>query len=403
MSNNMVPPFNTGRFNTGWSNITPFSYENGMTHWELIEKLRKYVTDVIYPAIAGGENGGGIPGEITRIDAELGSLANRISDNDTDIAELFADVQGIIDNSVVAQDPVVADIISNVGSLTRDALSSWVDEQGRLGINGANLDDLNEVTDSGWYRTTGSTLNKPVADSSAMVVQALRWGSDSVVQVAYGINRDSAMRMWRRTHTSSGGWANWEEVPTQSSIISGITNPDSEIYSAIDEVHAVNSMFVTAGMFGQTDGNRSPEGLLYSHIGQNTNLPGGASAWIMPEGVNSAISVAVEIPSGWHTMDARILWSHRNQTPGSTSPRFNVFTNLLDEGADLFETDGASVLNATFTPAPRVVGMVDIPANVTMNGEGHVRNIVLARMGAAEQDAFAAGVYVFGIRLVRTS
>lgn len=123
-----------------FSSITPFTYSDAMTHLELLEKLRVYA-GVTLPAEINkvlDEYSVELTGEVQdAIDLMIGTLNDKIieindalADQQADYTQKIADltvyvdnaVQQIINSSIEVQDPVVAGIVSDIGSQTRQAL-----------------------------------------------------------------------------------------------------------------------------------------------------------------------------------------------------------------------------------------------------------------------------------------
>ena len=123
-----------------FSSITPFTYSDAMTHLELLEKLRVYAGVTLPDEINKVLDDYSV--EITAevqaaIDMMIGTLNDKIIEIDDALADQQADytqkisdltvyvddaVQQIINSAIEVQDPVVAGIVNDDDSLSRQAI-----------------------------------------------------------------------------------------------------------------------------------------------------------------------------------------------------------------------------------------------------------------------------------------
>lgn len=124
-----IPPYTWGY--SQYSNITPFTYRDGLTFLEVFELFRKYLNDTLIPFI--NDNFSQFDDEFTAdmnalINAVNTALANQTADVDKKIADLTKyvndSIAAIINNSITVQDPVMAGIINNPTSQSRVALNN---------------------------------------------------------------------------------------------------------------------------------------------------------------------------------------------------------------------------------------------------------------------------------------
>lgn len=122
----IAPPFAPylASRNRAFSNVQPYTYEDGLTGFELIEKLDTYVRDILIPWINTE-----IPEFADGVIADVNSIvANLKAEVDTDITNLtnYVDtaVQQIINDSIEVQDPVVANLVTDSSSQTRSAVDN---------------------------------------------------------------------------------------------------------------------------------------------------------------------------------------------------------------------------------------------------------------------------------------
>lgn len=91
------------------SNITPFSFRDGVTYLEKLEDLRKYVTNDLTAWLID---------ELENENASIQLVINNL------IEQFNSIVEEIVNDSVTVQDPVVAALVNNATSQTRTALNT---------------------------------------------------------------------------------------------------------------------------------------------------------------------------------------------------------------------------------------------------------------------------------------
>src|SRR5699024_8428471 len=120
-SNLINPPVRTAATPT----ITPFTYYDGATYLEILEALRRWLTDVLVPDINGvyGYVDERITETVNYVDT---AIAENKSWTEQEINALTAYVDGavqqVINESIEVQDPVVAGLVTDEQSATRDVL-----------------------------------------------------------------------------------------------------------------------------------------------------------------------------------------------------------------------------------------------------------------------------------------
>lgn len=124
-----IPPYVYGY--QPYTNITPFTYRDGLTFLELTEAFLLYLNNTLIPFI--NNNFSEFDDEFTAdmnalINEVNTALANQTADVDKKIADLtkYVDdsIAAIINNSIQVQDPVMAGIINNPTSQSRVALNN---------------------------------------------------------------------------------------------------------------------------------------------------------------------------------------------------------------------------------------------------------------------------------------
>lgn len=108
------------------SNITPFTYRDGLTYLEVLTGLRRYITDIVVPYADStfNELGTEFAAQVnTMIDTVNASLVAEDSNVATAITNLTnyvnSQVAAIVGGSVTINDPIIQAIINNVASTTR--------------------------------------------------------------------------------------------------------------------------------------------------------------------------------------------------------------------------------------------------------------------------------------------
>lgn len=117
----IIPPAGGRAYN----HITPFTYRDGLTYIEVLERLRAYIRDVVVPAVDG-------MGEfvIEQISLLQDEVDNQLAEQDAEIDGKLADqiiefndiLQQVINNSIELQDDVLKGIINNPSSDARTTL-----------------------------------------------------------------------------------------------------------------------------------------------------------------------------------------------------------------------------------------------------------------------------------------
>lgn len=88
-------------------NITPFTYRDGATYLQILEGLRTYINRTIVPFVNGS-----MSDYMQIFEDEVNRLIDAINDA----------IEDIINSSITIQDPIVAQLIEDVNSLTHQAL-----------------------------------------------------------------------------------------------------------------------------------------------------------------------------------------------------------------------------------------------------------------------------------------
>lgn len=136
---------NMVRMPRAFSNVQPFTYEDGLTQYQVVERLRAYVELTLVPSInkALNEFGDEIDGLVKGV---MSDVIDRLNDQteyvdgeiDDLITQVNAAVQAVINNSIELQDPVAAALVNDGASQTRTALDGAFVEQGKTRYEGSS-------------------------------------------------------------------------------------------------------------------------------------------------------------------------------------------------------------------------------------------------------------------------
>lgn len=118
-------------------NITPFTYYDGATYLEILERLRKWLAEVLTPAfddvveIIDGmiqEALEGVERDLDDMRAEVQAALDSVAETDAELrAYVDLVLQQVINNSIELQDPVMAGLVDDEDSLSRAAIDRLID------------------------------------------------------------------------------------------------------------------------------------------------------------------------------------------------------------------------------------------------------------------------------------
>lgn len=113
------------------SNITPFTYRDGMTYLEVLECLREYLNDTLVAYINTNMNDLGeefttqVNALITTINAQLAAQDTNVADQLTaQNAAVQTAIDTVINSTIAVSDPVVLGIVNNLATNTRKYLDT---------------------------------------------------------------------------------------------------------------------------------------------------------------------------------------------------------------------------------------------------------------------------------------
>lgn len=261
-------------------NITPFTYRDGLSYLQVLEGLRQWLNDEVIPALNND-----IPGEIDRLEQLILSLTKdlqeQIDGNDVDIAainiridDLEALVQSIIDNSIEAQDTVVAALVRDALSETRAALDERYMVRGEFAVNvldegvvgdGVANDTaaLQAVIDGAEY---GAHLTAPpgtriLTDGVTVEGKSIHFDFENVTLVK---NANESVI------TAIGEWS---DIQSASSVEDSSTSPQSIVAVADSTAYPAGSV---VKVFSNDENTyaRNPDDGSYAHLGEFATVVG---------------------------------------------------------------------------------------------------------------------------------
>jgi hypothetical protein len=191
-----IPPYAPTFVQT--TNITPFTYRDGATYLQILEGLRQYINRTIVPFV--NENLDNLTDVFIE---EVNKLIDAVNEA----------IEAIINSSIEVQDPLVAQLINDVNSLTRQAIEGLnylikpnaarsVKEFGAVGNNVA--DDtvaLRAAIASGHplYWGGPKDIYRITEEIDVILASALVWNSDgasirvdSVAPIQYALDINAA-------------------------------------------------------------------------------------------------------------------------------------------------------------------------------------------------------------------
>jgi hypothetical protein len=117
-----LPPYG----GVAYTNITPFTYRDGLTYLEVLESLRAYIRDILVPLVDVGFDN--LEDYVDNAVSTLSAwVTENIENSNTWTAEQIAQLEAyvneqvalIIEDSIQVQDPVMAGILNNPASQSR--------------------------------------------------------------------------------------------------------------------------------------------------------------------------------------------------------------------------------------------------------------------------------------------
>ena len=166
------------------------------------------------------------------------------------------------------------------------------------------------------YFSTGSRLNGPTSDASALVAS-----SSQLFLAARGMENG----IWYRSMDASGAWGDWSRVPGFTDVRPAIAVFNSRLYLVCKQAASNNIWYGYLPLSG---------GVISGSFSGWTWLPGPTPAALSVAADSSYLYVAAEGTDGsiWHRrMDTSGVWSGWSRIPGLTdvSPAIAIFQNRL--------------------------------------------------------------------------
>jgi len=185
--NPIVTPTNLSGFPAGlhnYTNITPFTYRDGMSFLEKVESLQNWLYTILVPHIDGEMSSfetawnDEVTSLIATVNTALTTQADEVNtaistetaSNDQKIADLTTwvseQIATIVQNSLEANDGVVQGLVNNTNSLARAALDAVYQKKGTVDDTAvSHLLDTDTATreafDGRYFKASGATLDVP--------------------------------------------------------------------------------------------------------------------------------------------------------------------------------------------------------------------------------------------------
>lgn len=122
-------------------NITPFTYRDGLTYLQRMERLVKYINRVVVPWVQ--ENYDTLADTfVTQVNVLIDYFNEQIGDLDGKSVEEAIDdlIDQVVNDSIQLQDPVMAAIVQDTNSVTRPALDTIYRQRINVQLHGAKGD-----------------------------------------------------------------------------------------------------------------------------------------------------------------------------------------------------------------------------------------------------------------------
>jgi hypothetical protein len=332
-----VPPFKPV------PQVTPFTYRDGITMLKKLDGLGGYINKVLVPFV--NEN-------YSELADAFESEVNRLIDI-------------IVNDSIEIQDPIVAQLIYDLESQTRQALDAVIAET----ITGAS--DTYPVyrlwTGSSYPARIPNTVNIFVGDADPGLLM------DPIQDV----------------------WAN--DATTIPAVVAEVENTGSELYGAILEVSQTN-IFKGAGEFEVNSSRTAGSRGYYPSAAPTAS---GMAVWLMQDTLSFNVAATFQVPRGWRSVKFNILWSHEVAVPSG-----DVYWTLAAQTIRPGDTIGSSTFGPSFTDpalAQLVVNTVAVPGEYVVGVTPTMLRVGVLRVSSNALDTFTGVIGLIGVEMVRAS
>lgn len=399
------------------NSILPFSYREGLSYLNRLERLAKYINKVVVPYVNDS---------YTQLSGDIEDEINGL------IVAVNAAIQSVINSSVEVQDPIVADIIANAESLTHTALVNLFGDDAVAEYVNNNLSPTRTALDA--LYGTGAMVSKiedednpirgalndlfgddaiaalmsnPTATKTAVdnLINALSNGKYIVHRVWNGVSYpariagavnafigpdDPGLAM-----SENDFWAR-DDYVTLAQIASELANPASPVAVSAFANAVPDSIFLTAEDFAPID-SRPATKSNYDPTGTAISAP----AWFFDNGVQRYVGTIFQVPKGWNSAYLELLFAHNSAAAVAGNISFYARMGSVDVGSNIGTVPAGETV-AVNAAAQKVIQktthMLAAPAAVSAS---RLMKITIARNGNTDTFAYPTGL--IGVLVKRAS
>lgn len=206
MTNLVIPPYVPPY--TPVPNVTPFTYRDGLTYLQRMERIVRYMNKTLAPWMVE---------EVTELGDAFDTAVNTL------IEQINAAIDAIINDSIEVQDVVVAGIVNQVDSLTRVALNAIYGDAGQAALIDDDDSLVRVALNSLYGDTAQAAIINNVSSATRIALNAL-YGDSAIADIV--ADEDSDLR------------AALELVLGDGAVADYIADADSDTKAALDAVYA---------------------------------------------------------------------------------------------------------------------------------------------------------------------
>lgn len=339
------------------SSVQPFTYKDGMSYLQILERLRGYITKTLVPWL---EN------EISQFEGDV----------ETSIAALTAyvnsAVESIINDSIQVQDPVVATLVNNAASATRVALDAIYASDADISTINNSINEVNGILNGrlSTISLEGQFVTWRLWDGSAYPARK------SGINIFIGpVNPGLVMGV-------NDVWVN-PDVTTLASVVAAMNDTSSELHKATVRATDKKEMRIAPQL-------TNPQGVI--SFGTSPNV---VFAWEMVKGGNNAVRFMGIIPEGWNVATIRAKWI-ANVAGGAA--RIGISNTVVDETGII--SQGSTTANRTNGGA-MMVNTIEY-TNRPVKAGAYINGTV-NRLSDDANDTIASSVGILSVEIVKVS
>lgn len=253
------------------TNITPFTYRDGLTYLEVLMEFRNYIEAVLVPSVESHINGleGAWDTNINELQTYVDTLAANL------VTFVNEAVDSILNSSVSVQDAVTRDLIEDVDSLSRVALNNLYQEKNTVADSAVEEHISNSLSETrttldGLYQADGTVSDTALETLVNDVMSATRVALDTIYQAAGSADDDAVSALidnaTSATRISLNALYQVKDTVADSAVagrlrgngIHAVTNTESQV-----EVQRLNSKRAAAGILVEYGSRTDQTGTVY--------------------------------------------------------------------------------------------------------------------------------------------